>query len=295
MKKSSGLFAILALCTIPGVVAAQAWSPKLVDAHVHHNGDRAFLEKLVAKLDSVDGVAFLLTRPKDIEQVKLFIAQHPHRLIGFGNIKLDDPDALALVDRFHAAGFRGLGEISSSLKNYDDRSYWPIYERAEKYGMILVFHTGIVMRPDPSLPTDVSVDRMRPTTLDAVVRRFPMVTVIGAHLGNPDYAWGAEIARWNPNLFFDLSGSSLIKKQDDYAFFKSIFWLSGVQSPHTPKSGTSAFEKLVFGSDVFDGGLEEFDRALDRYHKMLDACGVPSDAQANIFAGTLWRILNRQL
>src|SRR2546422_6760581 len=49
-------------------------------------------------------------------------------------------------------------------------------------------------------PADISVDRMRPTTLDAIVRRFPKITVIGAHLGNPDYAWAAEIARWNPNL-----------------------------------------------------------------------------------------------
>src|SRR5205814_2399 len=88
-------------------------------------------------------------------------------------------------------------------------------------------------------------------------------TLTGAHLGNPDYAWAAEIARWNPNLYFDLSGSSLIKKQDDYTFFKSIFWWSGVVSPHTPKSGTSAFEKLVFGSDVFNGEIEEFDRELE--------------------------------
>ena len=27
---------------------------------------------------------------------------------------------------------------------YDDPRYWPIYERAEKYGMIIIFHTGIV-------------------------------------------------------------------------------------------------------------------------------------------------------
>ncbi len=49
----------------------------------------------------------------------------------------------------------------------------------------------------------------------------------------------------------------------------------------------------MFGSDVFGGELEEFDRELDRYHKMLDACGVAPEAQANIFAGTLWRILNK--
>jgi predicted TIM-barrel fold metal-dependent hydrolase len=266
-------------------------APKLIDAHVHNNGDTAFLEKLVSKLDSVDGIAFILTTPKDYTTTGNYIAQHSRRLIGFGDVKLDDPDVLRQIDQFHAAGYRGIGEISSPLKNYDDRSYWPIYERAQRYGMIVLFHTGIVNRTDPSVAADISVDRMRPTTLDGIARRFPQLTIIGAHLGNPDYAWAAEIARWNPNLLFDLSGSSLIKKQDDYTFFKSIFWWSGVVSPHTPKTGATAWEKLVFGSDVFNGELEEFDRELERYHKMLDACGVSASEQANIFSGTLWRIL----
>ncbi len=292
MKKQIGLFALLVLAAFSPPAVSQMSRPKIIDAHLHHNGDPAFLEKLLAKLDSVDGLAFLLTAPKDLEQVKAFIAQHPNRVIGFGDIKLDDPRAVQLVDRFHAAGFRGLGEMSGPLRNYDDRSYWPIYARAAKYGMIVLFHSGIVNRTNPSLAEDISIDRMRPTTLDGIVRRFPKLTVIGAHLGNPDYAWAAESARWNPNLYFDLSGSSLIKKQDDYTFFKSIFWWSGVSSPHSPKSSGSAFEKLVFGSDVFDGELEEFDRELERYHKMLDACGVPAESQANIFSGTLWRILN---
>jgi len=143
------------------------------------------------------------------------------------------------------------------------------------------------------VPSDVSSDRMRVATLDLIARRFPKLTIIGAHLGNPDYAWAGEIGRWNPNLYFDVSGSTLIKKQEDYTFFKSIFWWSSVASPHTPKSSASAFEKLVFGSDVFGGELEEFDRELDRYHRMLDACGVSTQAQNNIFAGTLWKILNR--
>jgi len=287
---------VFGLSSYPSLLS-QTDAPHLVDGHVHYNGDPAFLEKLAAKLEAVDGVAFLLTTPKDLPSLQTFRSQHPalaHRIIGSGDIKLDDPRALEQIDRFHAAGFRGLGEFTSPLKNYDDRSYWPIYERAEQYGMIVLFHTGIVMRPDPSIPADISVDRMRITTLDGIARRFPKLTVIGAHMGNPDYAWAAEIGRWNPNLYFDLSGSSLIKKQDDYTFFKSIFWWSGVVSPHTPKSGASAFEKLVFGSDVFNGELEEFDRELERYHKMLDACGVPPEAQNNIFAGTLWRILQKQ-
>ena len=217
--------------------------------------------------------------------------EHPQRLFGLGEIKLDDPQALELVDRFHEAGFPGLGELFYPLKNYDDRSYWPIYERAEDYRMIVLFHTGIVAQADPGIPSDISVDRMRITTLDGIARRFPKLTLIAAHLGNPDYAWAGEMARWHPNLFFDLSGSTLIKKEGDYLFFKSIFWWSSVVSSHTPKSRSHAFEKLVFGSDIFNGEIEEFDRELDRYQKMLDTCGVPAEAQANIFSGTAWRIL----
>jgi hypothetical protein len=67
-----------------------------------------------------------------------------------------------------------------------------------------------------------------------------------------------------------------------------------VVSPHTPASGTSAFEKLVFGSDVFGGDVQEFDLALARYHAMLDTCEVPQRSQEMIFSGTMWRILQAQ-
>jgi len=282
--------AFLIAFLISGAAFAQ---PKLIDAHLHYNGDPAFLKLLLAKLDSVDGLAFLLVDPKDLDGVKDAVKQHANRLVGFGEIQLDAPDVLRQVDRFHAAGFRGLGEISGPKHSYDDPVYSPIYARAEKYGMFILFHTGIVNRTQPEIPADISVDRMRATTLDNIARRYPKITIIGAHLGNPDYAWAAEITRWNPNIYWDLSGSTLIKKQEDYTFFKSIFWWSGIASPHSPKGGTSSFERIVFGSDVFNGELEEFDRELERYHKMLDACGVSSEAQANIFAGTLWRILNK--
>jgi uncharacterized protein len=281
----------LLLAFTSGGLMAQGPEPKVIDVHVHYNGEPGFLQKLLAKLNAVDGLAFLLTTPQAFAEARPFIQQHPNRLVGFGAITLDDPNVLEQVDRFHAAGFRGLGEMTSPLHNYDDQRYWPVYERAEKYGMILLFHTGIVNRETPQIPENVSFDRMRATRLDLIARRFPKVFVIGAHLGNPDYAEAAEIARWNPNLYFDLSGSSLIKKANDYAFFKSIFWWSGVVSPHTPKSGASAFDKLVFGSDVFGGDLAEFDRELARYHKMLDACDVPKEVQAMIFSGTMWHIL----
>jgi len=278
---------------------AQTTTPRLVDTLVHYqlghdDGDATFLDKLVAKMDAVNGMAIVSVPPEHLNSLTAFIKQHPNRLKCMGRLNLDDPAAVDLVDLFHTAGCVGMGEIIDPLKNFDDRSYWPIYERAEKYRMILHFHTGIVNRLTPDVPSDVSVDRMRATTLDGIARRFPRLTIIGAHMGNPDYAWAAESARWNPNLYFDLSGSSLIKKQDDPTFWKSIFWWSGVVSPHTPPGTPDAYETLVFGSDATGGSLEEFDRELARYHQMLDACGVRKSVQDMIFAGTMLRLLGAQ-
>jgi predicted TIM-barrel fold metal-dependent hydrolase len=249
---------------------------------------------LLEKMNQVDGLAFLCVTRKGLPEARGFIREHPDRFRGFGEVDLDDADILQQVDRLHRDGFVGLGEISSTKRNYDDRSYWPIYERAQKYHMILHFHTGVVLREDPEHAQDVGFDRMRASRLDLIARRFPGLIIIGAHLGNPDYAEAAEVARWDPNLYFDVTGSTLIKKQNDYTFFNSIFWWTGVNSLHTPSSNANAFEKLVFGSDVFNGDIAEFDLELARYHKMLDACGVSLHVQDMIFSGTMWNILQRQ-
>jgi uncharacterized protein len=286
-------FRTLLLLSLPlSLGFSQTAPPKLIDCHVHHDGAQDFLEKLVTKMEALQGMSLLITMPKDLDQVTAFMKSHPGRLIGLGQIDLDAPDALENVDRFHNAGFRGLGELTKPHYSYDDRRYWPIYQRAEQYKMIVLFHTGIVNRTKPEVPEDASSDRMRVSTLDLIARRFPQLTVIGAHLGNPDYAWAGEVGRWNPNVYFDVSGSTLIKKQEDYTFFNSVFWWTSVKSAHTPKTSASAFEKLVFGSDVFEGDLGELDRELDRYHHMLDACHVAPETQARIFSGTLWSILN---
>ncbi|WP_083811936.1 amidohydrolase family protein [Terriglobus saanensis] len=275
-------------------VRAQTVAPKLIDVHFHYNGEPNVLGTLLEKLNQADGLAVLLITPKGLPEASKFIQAHPNRFVGFGDVNLDDPDIMNQMERFHLAGMLGLGEITRTLKNYDDPIYWPIYERANKYHMILLFHTGIVNRLHPEVAEDVSFDRSRITRLDLIARRWPKLILIGAHLGNPDYAEAAEIGRWDPNLYFDASGTTLLKKQEDYRFFRSIFWWSGVVSPHTPSGGPGAFTKLLFASDVFGGDLNEFDGSLSRYHAMLKACDVSESDQALIFSGTMWRILQQQ-
>src|SRR5271157_4810034 len=173
MNKQFWLLAVLLLTVLSVSASAQSGPPRIIDCHVHYNGDPEFVRKLVAKLDSVDGLAFLMVTPADLETAKPLIDRAPNRLAGLGRLDLDDPRALERVDEFHAAGFRGLGELEFPLKNFYDPSYWPIYERAEKYGMIILFHTGIVLRDNPEMAMDVSVERMRVTTLDGMARHFP--------------------------------------------------------------------------------------------------------------------------
>ena len=60
---------LTALFVFPAVLIAQAPQPKVIDVHVHYNGDPAFLQKLTAKLDAVDGMALLITAPKDLTVV----------------------------------------------------------------------------------------------------------------------------------------------------------------------------------------------------------------------------------
>ena len=168
---------------LAGIATLTAQQPKLIDAHVHHNGDPAFLTQFLKKLESVNGQALLITEIKDLPSVKAFITANPNRLYGLGQMSLDSTNAIQLVDDFHNAGFRGLGELTGPEASYDDPRYWPIYERAEKYGMIILFHTGIVNRRNFAEPMNISSDRMRIMTLDLIARRFPKLTIIAAHLG----------------------------------------------------------------------------------------------------------------
>jgi predicted TIM-barrel fold metal-dependent hydrolase len=210
-------------------------------------------------------------------------------IIGFGSIKLDDPDVLNQIDAFYKAGFKGIGEITRPLKDYNDSSYFPIYERIQLYGMHIMFHTGVIARRNPEIPQISGMSRMRPSFLDEIARRFPKLTIQGAHLGNPWYAEAAEAARWNPNLYFDITGSSLIKKKDHPEFWSEIlWWRPSLETRHSPSAGEHAFEKIVFGTDESPEGLLP---NIERFDTFLKANRVPEDIQEKCWCGTMCRIL----
>ncbi len=262
---------------------------RIVDIHLHYDaGNSNFIADLLKLSERINLTACLLTPFAHRQVVAEAAKKYPTRIIPFGDVNMDNPDALEQIDEFHALGFRGLGELEFVKKPYTDPAYTPIYERANRYGMVLMFHTGIVVRQKIHEPEDVASYRMRAFYLEEIARRYPRLTIIGAHCGNPEYEWAAEVARWNPNLFFDLSGTTLVKMHGRLADFRRIFWWSQTnEGTSTPEGNKSAFVKLVFGSDSGLNGVEE---VLRRYRAMFEACDVPPSAQKLILGGTLAKI-----
>src|SRR5689334_8106393 len=211
-------------------VPASSGKGRIIDIHVHFDAKNPnFIEDFLKVSERVNLTALMLTPFENRKVVGEAAKQHPTRIVPFGYVELDAPDVVQQVEELHNMGFRGLGELEFVKKPYIDPSYFPVYERANEYGWIVLFHTGIVLRKKFDEPEDVASGRMRPIHLEEIARRFPNITVLGAHLGNPEYQWAAEIARWNPNVFWDLSGSTLTKMQGRLADFLKVFWWSNTE------------------------------------------------------------------
>ncbi len=88
-------------------------------------------------------------------------------------------------------------------------------------------------------------------------------------------------ARWNSNLWFDLSGSTLKKKTA--AFLRSLFWWDKPGHPYQAHGGKHPFEKIVFGTDV---AIEWMADVMNDYQRVLEEMEVPEAYRRKIFGET---------
>jgi predicted TIM-barrel fold metal-dependent hydrolase len=272
-----------------GIGTSQAQTPVprrfIIDSHHHFDSAPGYLDRLVSIYRPRNAMACVLTRSQHLETVRGAAQKHPDVIIPYGQINVDDVSAVREIRQFAAAGFKGI-KMHTPRHNWDDFSYFPIYEVIQSLGLVALFHTGIVSGssddPEPS-----SMARMRPAFLHTIARSFPRLVIQGAHLGNPWYEEAAEAARWEKNLYFDLTGSSLLKKSNNLAVFRDYLWWEG-PSLHSSKDAVYAFEKLVFGTDE---PPENLDAVMLQFERMLDACKVPEASRRLIYGGTMARHL----
>jgi len=260
----------------------------IIDSHIHCGSTEKWVEDMVRIYRPYKTMACVLTWREDMDLMLEAIKTYPDVFIGYGRVNLDDPNAIREIEEFKKAGFVGM-KFHSPQKNFDDQTYFQAYRLCEEYKLYLLFHTGISSRRASDEPAWTSSSRMRPMYLDTLCRAFPRIKIQGAHLGNPWYDEAAEAARWNANLFFDVTGSTLFKllKLGQLERLSDILWWSdqeGDNNPHTLKGGPSAWEHIVFGTDETPEGLPG---NIERFSKMLDANNVPVESRKKMWGGTM--------
>ncbi len=270
---------------------------RIFDVHVHMDLgtdiDRVVAEarKLRCRL-GISSCGLMFHQPGN-EAVADAIQKYPDDIVGFGYVALGRGDGPGTVRKLHDWGFRAL-KVICPKKDYDDKSFYPIYAKAEELRMPILFHTGVVARLDvwakkvgwedtaaiDFRKLDISSNRMRPICVDAIARAFPDLNIIMAHfcsLGRRDEA--AAVFNHNPNVYADLTtlagARTMAKTRENAKMVKSF----------VPAEN---FHKLLFGTDIFTHhtGTKGLVAGIKAIGRLLDELKVTKSVRAQIMAGT---------
>ncbi len=142
------------------------------------------------------------TTPKQVPAINAFLAgtaaSSGGRLMAFGTLHPDSPDQAADVAHLQSLGLRGV-KLHPEIQGFqlDDPRSLRICELCEAAGLALLLHTG-----------DKRYDCSNPNRLIPVLRRFPKLRVIGAHLGGWSiYEEAVPQLVGIENLWFDCSST----------------------------------------------------------------------------------------
>ena len=138
------------------------------------------------------------------EQVVKICEKNP-RLKAIGNIsysKLDDNQVKKLMDYLKKRIIHGV-KLYPGYENFYplDAKLFSFYEQMQKIGMLIIFHTGVLMEGLPGL-----LKQVHPLNIDDVANKFPNLKIIMAHFGNPWIVDAAAVMHRNKNVYIDLSG-----------------------------------------------------------------------------------------
>lgn len=207
----------------------------------------------------------------DVEQA---FRRLPDKVVGFGFVEVDVAEP-GIVSEFHDRGFKGI-KLIRPVRDYDDEAYMPFYEQIARYRMPVLLHTGIVGRTAADATKKVSSARMRPIFLETIARRFPELSLVGAHLGHPWFDEAVAVMTYNENVFFDITGISSEYIPDTRQFFREKL----VKEP--------PYEKLVFGTDSL---ARDFAIPYEQQQSFLEELGLDASVRQKVMGGNVDRML----
>jgi len=174
-------------------------------------------------------VLSIATNPKQQANVNTFAIEinRDDRIVAFGSVHPDAPDALAELERIAAAGLKGVKFHPEYQHFYaNEERMKPFYRKISELGLITLFHAGQDIGFGPPY-------HCLPEHLLGAIKWLD-TPVVAAHWGG--YNCGLEVLEklCGENLYFDLSyGYGCIPKPTAQAIIDR----------HSP-------DKLLFGSDM---------------------------------------------
>jgi uncharacterized protein len=188
------------------------------EAYFRSTVARRSLAELAGDYQQLDMLAVLLAwdaetataRPRvPNELVAQACREHPEAFVGFGSVDpLKGERAVDELAGIVEMGLKGV-KLHPSLQAFapDDERHWPLYERCEELGLVLLFHTGTsgIGAGQPG-GQGIRLDYARPIRLDAVAASFPDLKIIAAHFGYPWHMELLAMALHKSNLLIDISG-----------------------------------------------------------------------------------------
>lgn len=151
----------------------------------------------------VGGGVFIAVGEANDEMAE-FVALNPQRLHGVGSLgDPRHPDAARTVRTFRSRGLCGL-KLYPPIQRFlpNDRTFYPIYEASAEEGLAIIFHFGI------TVGAFYDLSYASPLPLSAVVKEFPEVTFVIAHLGAGFLRETLFLAYHTENVCVDTSGTN---------------------------------------------------------------------------------------
>jgi predicted TIM-barrel fold metal-dependent hydrolase len=289
--------------------------PRVFDTHVHYPFRQQRTNSRALPIYTAEGMLDLLayncqrlnifrvcllgSPGEGNDNVEKAVERYPQLVVPFAMINVDQTQPSEITE-FAERGFRGL-KIINPRRNYDDTSYFPLYERAEKHNLVVLFHTGISggmidylqfpprdanytteqmramednrrWKPESEVDSWYGAARMQPIFLDGISVAFPELKLIGAHLGYGLYDSAAAVARWRRNVFFDISGGTVVRRH--------------LIERRMLRSEVSTL-KLTWGSDC---DMAHMSRELSNWMQAFTEIGLTEQEQDQIFWGNAARI-----
>ena len=185
------------------------------------------------------------------------VQAYPEKLIGFMALHPYDPTVLDELERGRTdLGLRGI-KLGANYQNFDplDDRALKIYQRAERLGLPIMFHTGT--SPVQMAPIRYS----HPLVMDQLAMRYPDLRMILAHMGHPWQVDACVVIRKHPNLFADISGMFYRPFSFYEALCKANEW--------------NVLPKLLFGTDYPITTAAENINALRNVNHIIEGTNFP--------------------